>query len=389
MSNAANITFPQRLRGLLAPGLVGLCLVGGAALAQSPRPADPPPRPATAIQPSASLAPATDRASHAREDLREAVRAWVADQTRSPVDSIEIGALDARVDPSTCEGSYQFDFPFQTRTTVRARCTQPPRQLYLRAAVAALEARVTVNRDLPAGHVLRSQDLSSRMLRPGTTGNVDASQAVGKALTRTIAAGEALEPRDLDEVVTIARTMVPLREGDRATGAVLQLEQLPRRAAPPGAMTTVDAGGLTLRRAVPAGHLLLQDDLIDARPVLVARRHLMRGERLDESAFELVERDRRQVPPDHVMTAEGLDHAELIAPLRAGDILRTSQLRRSTVVRKGQLVLLTINRSGVEISVRVEAMEDARMGDQLKLRNPDSGKTLAGVATGQGTARAL
>jgi flagella basal body P-ring formation protein FlgA len=133
----------------------------------------------------------------------------------------------------------------------------------------------------------------------------------------------------------------------------------------------------------------MQDDLVDARTVLVARRQMMRGDRLDESAFELVERDRRQIPPDHLLSAEGLDHAELIAPLRAGDILRASQVRRSTVVRKGQLVLLTIARSGIEISVRVEAMEDARMGEQLKLRNPDSGKTLAGVATGQGTARAL
>jgi flagella basal body P-ring formation protein FlgA len=116
---------------------------------------------------------------------------------------------------------------------------------------------------------------------------------------------------------------------------------------------------------------------------------MMRGEKLDESMFELVERDRRQIPPDHLTNAEGLEQAELIAPLRAGDTLRTSQLKRSTVVRKGQLVLLTVNRSGIEINVRVEAMEDARVGEQLKMRNPDSGKTLAGIATGQGTARAL
>lgn len=370
--------------------LIALFASASSAIAQAPRGAEAVTRQnAAPTQPSAIAAPITDAASAAREDLREAARAWMADQLRQPLDSIEIGALDARVDPSVCDGPFAFDFPFQTRTTIRARCHQPARQLFLRAAVASLEARLTVNRDLPAGHVLRAQDLSTRMLRQGISSPLDSSQVTGRALTRSLQAGEALEPRDLDEVVTIARTVVALREGDRVTSAMLQLDQLPRRSAPPGALLGLDGAALTLRRSVPAGHLLLADDLIDARPVLVARRHLMRGDRLDGSAFEMVERDRRQVPPDHITSAEGLDHAELIAPLRAGDILRSSQVRRSTVVRKGQVVLLTINRSGIEINVQVEAMEDARLGDSFKLRNPDSGKTLAGVATGQGTARAL
>lgn len=356
------------------------------ATAQIVRSADPVQRSVTSVPVPPS---SQDRAQMARDDLREAARAWVADQTRGNTDTIDIGALDARVDPSTCDAGYSFDFPFQTRTTVRARCINPPRQLFLRVAIASLEPRLAVNRELQAGHVLRSQDLSTRMARHGTTGISDPSQAIGRALVRTIAAGELLDARDLDELVTIARTVVPLRDGDRINTSVLRFEEIPRRSAPPGALTTLDGQSLSLRRAVPAGHLLIQDDLVDARTVLVARRPMMRGDRLDESAFELVEKDRRQVPPDHLLSAEGLDHAELIAPLRAGDILRASQVRRSTVVRKGQLVLLTIARSGIEISVRVEAMEDARMGEQLKLRNPDSGKTLAGVATGQGTARAL
>lgn len=59
-------------------------------------------------------------------------------------------------------------------------------------------------------------------------------------------------------------------------------------------------------------------------------------------------------------------------------------VRPALMVRKGQIVLLSVARSGIEISVQVEALEDAKLGDQVKLRNPDSGKPLAGMVTGRG-----
>lgn len=330
-----------------------------------------------------------DRASAAREDLRAQVQAWVAQVTVSAPDSVEVGALDSRVDPSTCEQGYTFDFPFQTRTTVRARCNHPARQLYLRVGIQSMEPRLTVNRNLPAGHILSATDLSSRMSRKQASGQLNESMAIGRALTRPLAAGAFIEQRDLDEAMTVARTIAPLAAGDRVTPGALRLETVSRRQAPRGSVNASELNNLTLRRSVPAGHILQEDDLVDARPVLVARRTLMRGEKLNESMFEVVSRDRREIPPDHLLSTEGLANAELIAPIQAGAPLRTSQFRRSNVVRKGQLVVLTVNRSGIEISVRVEALEDARIGDQLRLRNPDSGKTLAGIATGQGTARAL
>jgi flagella basal body P-ring formation protein FlgA len=332
---------------------------------------------------------ANDRASAARENLRDEARAWIAERTGSALEAIEIGALDTRVDPSTCDQGYTFDFPFQSRSTVRARCDHPARQLYLRVGVQTMEARVTVNRNLPAGHVVTPADVSTRVGRQQGGGLSNPSMAIGRALTRPITAGEFLDIRDLDEVITVLRSIVPLGAGDRASSGILRPETIARRQAPPGAISASDAINLSLRRAIPAGHILTQDDLVDARTVLVARRTLMRGEKIDASMFEVVERDRRQIPPDHLQSSEGLANAELIAPIQAGETLRTSQFRRSTVVRKGQLVVLTVNQSGIEISVRVEAMEDARVGEQLRLRNPDSGKTLAGVATGQGTARAL
>jgi hypothetical protein len=133
------------------------------------------------------------------------------------MDTIDIGMLDGRVDPSTCTGSYSFDFPFQSKTTVRARCSEPPRQLYIRVGIVALEARLTANRDLPLGHVLSAQDLSTRMVRQSGGGLNDPSAAIGRALVRAVNSGEPIESKDLDEVMVVIRTWFPWpRETERA-----------------------------------------------------------------------------------------------------------------------------------------------------------------------------
>jgi flagella basal body P-ring formation protein FlgA len=54
------------------------------------------------------------------------------------------------------------------------------------------------------------------------------------------------------------------------------------------------------------------------------------------------------------------------------------------------MVLMTIGTPATfEISVKAEAMQDGRVGEQIKLRNTESGRTLSGVVTGKGTAKGL
>jgi len=65
-----------------------------------------------------------------------------------------------------------------------------------------------------------------------------------------------------------------------------------------------------------------------------------------------------------------------------------SDLRPATLVRKGEAVSLSIGTpASFIITVRLEAMQDGRLGEQIKMRNPESGRTLTGIVTGKGTVR--
>jgi flagella basal body P-ring formation protein FlgA len=53
------------------------------------------------------------------------------------------------------------------------------------------------------------------------------------------------------------------------------------------------------------------------------------------------------------------------------------------LVKKGQMVLLSVGQAqGFQISARVEAMQDGRFGEQIKLKNRDSGRELSGRVQG-------
>ncbi|MFM8590881.1 MAG: flagella basal body P-ring formation protein FlgA [Limnohabitans sp.] len=46
------------------------------------------------------------------------------------------------------------------------------------------------------------------------------------------------------------------------------------------------------------------------------------------------------------------------------------------------MVLLTVGQGGFMISARLEAMQDGRMGEQIQLRNRESGRIMTGVVKG-------
>ena len=86
----------------------------------------------------------------------------------------------------------------------------------------------------------------------------------------------------------------------------------------------------------------------------------------------------------------GLEHAELVRSIQSGEPVRALDVRPATLVRRGQLVLLTVSTAGgLQVSLRVEALQDGKLGDPVKMKNPESGRLMSGVVTGRNTARGL
>ena len=126
------------------------------------------------------------------------------------------------------------------------------------------------------------------------------------------------------------------------------------------------------------------------RKVVVGTQFLRAGTALSAAMLEETEQSANVMDNSLFGSVKDLENAELVRDIPAGTALRSSDVRRALLVKQGQLVMLTIGQgSGFAIVARVEALQDGRLGDQIRLKNPESGRLLSGVVTGPNAAKGL
>jgi flagella basal body P-ring formation protein FlgA len=119
------------------------------------------------------------------------------------------------------------------------------------------------------------------------------------------------------------------------------------------------------------------------RWVLVAKVPLQRGMMLDETHVSREQVDTSVMPVNVLEQVSEVMHAEVVRDVRPGTPLRSQDIRPTVLVKRGQMVLLSVGQAqGFQISARVEAMQDGRFGEQIKLKNRDSGRELSGRVQG-------
>ncbi len=76
----------------------------------------------------------TVQSANSKEEMTNGAKNWVSDELKIPIDSINITPPDKRVRIPKCEDEIKYDFPFESRETVRAKCKSPPWQFFLRVS---------------------------------------------------------------------------------------------------------------------------------------------------------------------------------------------------------------------------------------------------------------
>jgi flagella basal body P-ring formation protein FlgA len=126
------------------------------------------------------------------------------------------------------------------------------------------------------------------------------------------------------------------------------------------------------------------------RKVVIGTQFLRAGTVLSASMLEETEQAAAGMDNSLFGSLKDLENAEVVRDIAAGTALRSSDVRRALMVKQGQLVMLTISQgSSFAIVARVEALQDGRLGDQIRLKNPESGRLLSGVVTGPNAAKGL
>jgi len=126
------------------------------------------------------------------------------------------------------------------------------------------------------------------------------------------------------------------------------------------------------------------------RQVWVSSQLLKRGTLIQPGLLKATEMALPASESQIVQDLKDVSNMELLRDLPANTPLRSYDVKASLMVRRGQQVLVSVGEGkGFSITVRAEAQQDGLMGEQIRLKNTESGRSLSAVVTGISTAKGL
>lgn len=129
-------------------------------------------------------------------------------------------------------------------------------------------------------------------------------------------------------------------------------------------------------------HLPIKVDVFD--DVLVAQQPFSRGQKIGSGMFKYGKRNISLLNQGYFTQAGDLKYIESRQNLKRGSVLTPNNTRPSEMVKSGQNVTLILNYKGINIRTSGKALQSARMGQLVKVRNSQSRKIVEGIVSGEG-----
>jgi flagella basal body P-ring formation protein FlgA len=122
--------------------------------------------------------------------------------------------------------------------------------------------------------------------------------------------------------------------------------------------------------------------------VLVSKEVLKRGTLITPAMFSYAEMPVAGMENQIITDTNLLKNMELVRDLTPNTPLRSYDVKNAVLVKRGQEVQVTAGEGqGFKITMRAEALQDGGIGEQIRLKNAESGRLLYGVITGPNAAK--
>ena len=122
--------------------------------------------------------------------------------------------------------------------------------------------------------------------------------------------------------------------------------------------------------------------------VLVSKELLKRGTVITPAMFSYAEMPAAGMENQIISDTKLVKNMELVRDLTPNTPLRSYDVKTAVLVKRGQEVQVTAGEGqGFSITMRAEALQDGGLGEQIRLKNVESGRSLYGVITGPNAAK--
>jgi flagellar basal body P-ring formation protein FlgA len=127
---------------------------------------------------------------------------------------------------------------------------------------------------------------------------------------------------------------------------------------------------------------------VNGTRIVVPAHDIARGEVIADSDLSYLTVANAPNVSGIVMSMDDVGGMQARRVLRAGEPLRSDDLRRPILVTKGTTVTMTFDAPGVTLTAIGKAMSEGGLGETVTILNPISYRQITGVVTGAGQVRA-
>lgn len=111
-------------------------------------------------------------------------------------------------------------------------------------------------------------------------------------------------------------------------------------------------------------------------PVVVSTGPISRGSRVSSSDLTLEERDVGSIVGGYLTDIEEAVGLQMRRSVRPGMVLEKNMLKAEKVVKRGEMVTILAETSGIEVRMEGKALEDGTRGEVIRVENLSSGKQI-------------
>lgn len=324
------------------------------------------------------------------EALLEVTKDWIANDQSIDRTQIAVTPPDRRIPINACQEPLSIRFPFiNNRKTIEVACENPEWKRYLRVKIEEKFNTWVFTQDLAEGtQVLDLHIENIPVSSHPITSLLGKDEIIGRVINRDVTAGEAITTDMLMDEITV---FLPTR--DYEAGEIIALDdlaietQMKEKMKSP--LTIWPEQTVIAKDALQADNPIQTTDIEIVQELLIAKKTIVTGQVITPDLVELRLEPTSAYGPTPLTNLEEINGLEATRTIRVGQRLHASDFVAADLVRKNETVRLTITRGALKITVETIALGNAKIGQQVLLKNPDSGKEIRGIVTGQNEARGL
>jgi len=120
-------------------------------------------------------------------------------------------------------------------------------------------------------------------------------------------------------------------------------------------------------------------------PVLVAKRSILRGQKITPEDCEVKPMDITTFGPQPLFNTDSLNGIRAVRTINPGTILHLRLIETIPVIQKGDMVEIMVNKGRVRVAVQGIAREPGKIGERIWVENTNSRKLVQAIVKDKGT----